>query len=410
MTRTDAIRAILAAWLCLVPALAEGRGLERRLPPGATSGRIEYPGGSSPSFDRFLSQLDTLVSFGSNEVRIVHVGGSHIQGGMWSGRLRKDLMSMRYGMDGGRGMVFPYSAAGTNTPVGYRSSYSGEWTWTRCLKPDSAHPLGLSGMSVSTSDPTAFLCIDLATRDERDWTPGFTFKSIDIIGYGSGGARPVVVMDSDTLSGRRISEQQVWRFELPYYTDFVKVVPKGLPGELTILGLVLDKPMIGLTYSEIGVNGASTISYLQCDGFERDMALLKPNLVIFSIGINDIQGKEFEAARFISRYEKLMEMAERASPGCAFLFTTNNDSYRKGSPNPFTDECTKAFRTLASRHKAALFDLYKAMGGNGSIVNWEEAGLARNDRIHFTREGYELIADMMFEALKQELSNRRKRK
>jgi lysophospholipase L1-like esterase len=306
-------------------------------------------------------------------------------------------------------MVFPYSAAGTNTPVGYRSSYSGEWTWSRCLKPDGVHPLGATGMSVSTSDPTAFLCIDLATTDERDWTPGFTFKSLDIIGYASGGARPVIVMESDTLSGRRISEKQIWHFDLPYYTDFLKVVPNGLPGELTILGIVLDRPMIGLTYSEIGVNGASTASYLQCDGFERDMALLKPSLVIFSIGINDIQGKEFDASRFISRYEKLMSMVEKASPGCAFLFTTNNDSYRKGSPNPFTEECTRAFRTLAARHKAALFDLYGAMGGRGSIVSWEEAGLAKADRIHFTKDGYELIADMMFEALKQELSNRRKR-
>ena len=165
MTRTDAIRAILAVWLCLVPALAGGRGLERRLPPGATAGRIEYPGGSSPSFDRFLSRLDTLISYGFPDVRIVQVGGSHVQGGMWSGRLRKDLMSMRYGMDGGRGMVFPYSAAGTNTPVGYRSSYSGEWTWTRCLKPDTEHPLGLSGMSVSTSDKEAFF-ISTATRKD----------------------------------------------------------------------------------------------------------------------------------------------------------------------------------------------------------------------------------------------------
>ena len=384
--------------------------IERRLPSAARLGRIEYPGGRSASFDAFLSKLDSLVSFGGPDIRIVHVGGSHIQGGMWSGELRKNLLTMRYGMDGGRGLVFPYSAAGTNTPTNYMSSYSGEWSNSKCLSPDPAHPLGASGISVSTSDPSASFMIDLSPRDQQNWTPGFTFRSVDILGYGTQGVQPVIVMDRDTLSGRRDEARQLWHFDLPYYSEWVKVAPQGLPGELTITGLYLDKPLTGLTYSEIGVNGASTASYLRCNGFQRDMEFLKPDLVIFSIGINDIQGKEFNSNGFISAYSILIQEVLKASPGCAILLTTNNDSYKKGTPNPQTPECIRAFRTIAAAFDAALFDLYGAMGGQGSIASWEEAGLARGDRIHFTKEGYELIGDMMFEAMKQALKERRNRK
>ena len=61
--------------------------------------RIQYPAGESPDFDRFLRKTDTLVTFGAGDVRILHIGGSHVQGGMWTQQLRRDLMMLRYGLE-----------------------------------------------------------------------------------------------------------------------------------------------------------------------------------------------------------------------------------------------------------------------------------------------------------------------
>ena len=77
---------------------------------------LEMPAGASPTYNRFLRKLDTLIATGGVDVRVLHVGGSHVQGGTWSDRLRRNFLSLRYGADGGRGLVFPFSAAGTNTP------------------------------------------------------------------------------------------------------------------------------------------------------------------------------------------------------------------------------------------------------------------------------------------------------
>ena len=39
------------------------------------------------------------------------------------------------------------------------------------------------------------------------------------------------------------------------------------------------------------------------------------------------------------------------------------------------------------------------MGGLYSMRNWEHAGLAQTDKVHFTNDGYKLIGDLLYNAL-----------
>lgn len=353
---------------------------------------LQFPG-SPADFDLFLHKLDTLVVTGRGNVRILQVGGSHVQGGTWSDQLRRNLLAMRYGMDGGRGLVFPFAAAGTNTPSSYQSSCSGSWTYSRCLKPESR--LGLTGMAVSTSDTAATVFIDLAERERRAWSQTYMFRSVDVLGYGS--LEPVLVMGRDTVAGVRRGAR--WHYDLPHYADYVRVGFRGFPGQYTLTGLYLDRPSSGLTFSEVGVNGAATGSFLKCEDFRRDLALVAPDLVIFSIGINDIQGTDFDARHFVDNYARLVREVRSVNPHCAILFTTLSDSYRHHVPNRFGAEATRALYELASRYDAALWDLFDIMGGLGSIDAWHEAGLAAGDHVHFTPEGYRLLGDLLFNAI-----------
>ncbi len=357
--------------------------------------RIQYPSGKSPDFDLFLRKLDTLSVYGNASVRILHVGGSHVQGGTWTQQLRRNFMTMRYGMDGGRGMVFPFAAAGTNTPSGYTSECTGEWTFSRCVKPNEKIPLGVTGMSVSTTDSTATLLIDTAERNPREWAPRFMFRSVEILGSGS--ARPVVLMDRDTLEGK--PSKYGYHFDLPHFTDYVRVAFRGFPGQFTLTGIYLDRPGGGITLSEAGVNGASTKSWVSCKDFGRDLKLIQPDLVIFSVGINDVQGTDFEQDRFIRNYNKLIAEVRSVNPHCAILFTSNNDSFRNRLPNRHGESAEMAFARLAVENNAAFWDLFDIMGGAGSSVSWEGAGLMRGDRVHFTPAGYDLLGDLLFNAI-----------
>ena len=386
--------AVLAA--TLLPAGAQNP-YRRRIPPMRYArierNALQFPGGSSADFDAFLRKLDTLVLTGRGDVRILHIGGSHVQGGTWTNTLRKNLMALRYGMDGGRGLVFPYAAAGTNTPMGYQSSYTGTWTSSRCLSPETV--MGVTGMTVTTADTAATVALDLVPEERKMWDLRFTFRSIDVLGYGD--LEPVILSGRDTLRGRQVDER--WHFELPRYIDFFRVGFRGYPGRFTLKGLYLDNPANGLTVSEAGVNGAATSSFLKCEDFTRDLQLVKPDLVIFSIGINDLQGADFDARRFISNYGKLVQMVRRANPHCAFLFTSCNDSWKNGRSNPHGARAEHAFEEIARGCDGAFWDLYDIMGGSGSMDAWVNAGYARPDHIHFTPEGYTILGNLLFNAL-----------
>ena len=399
------MRKVLIALLLLVPLTLAGQ--HRHIPalPFAhlERNRIQYPSGKSPDFDRFLRKADTLITFGAGDVRILHIGGSHVQGGTWTQQLRRNLMSLRYGLDGGRGLVFPYNAAGTNTPMGYTTRAAGEWSMTRNLKPDDSIPLGLTGLSVTTCDTSAVLLVDLTERDAREASPRFSFRSVDIFGHGD--AWPVIYLDRDTLEGR--FDGWKYHFDLPHYAESLLVGFRGFPGDFTLTGIYLDRPSHGLTLSECGVNGASTRAWLDCSDLVRDLAFVRPDLVILSIGINDIQGADFNADRFIRNYDKLLSYIHAVNPHCAILFTTNNDSYRNHVPNPHSEACEMAFARLAVRHDAALWDLFDMMGGSGSAASWEAAGWMKADRIHFTPEGYDLLGNLLFNALMEALKKTR---
>ena len=388
---------ILTALAIFLPAGAQQLRFHTRIPPlgfvHEDRNTLRFPGGESPDFDAFLRKLDTLVLTGRGDVRIVHIGGSHVQGGTWTNTFRKDLLSIRYGLDGGRGFLFPYAAAGTNTPVGYQTSYTGTWTSSRCLKPDTV--MGLSGMTVSTTDTSATVALDLLPETRRMWDIRYTVRSVDVLGYGE--LEPVIMMGRDTVRGRQVGEN--WRFDLPHYADFFRIGFRGYPGRFTIKGVYVDNPATGLTVSEVGVNGAATSSFLKCDDFVKDLKMVQPDLVIFSIGINDLQGVDFDARRFISNYGKLVQLVRHANPHCTFLFTSCNDSWKNGRPNPFTARSRQAFEEIAAGCDAAFWDLFDIMGGAGSMDAWVRGGYARPDYIHFTPEGYTILGNLLFNAL-----------
>ena len=396
MKRLFLLLALLAAvW----PSLAQVR-YHRRIPPmpyaRTERNALRFPGGESADFKAFIRKLDTLVVTGRGDVRILHIGGSHVQGGTWTNTLRKNLMALRYGMDGGRGLVFPYAAAGTNTPLGYQSSYTGTWTSSRCVKPETV--MGVSGMTVSTADSAATVSLDLLPETRKTWDFRFTVRSVDVLGYGD--LEPVILAGRDTVRGRQEGEN--WHIELPHYMDYIRVGFLGFPGKFTLKGLYLDNPESGLTVCEAGVNGATTSAFLKCEDFTRDLQVVKPDLVIFSIGLNDLQGTDFDVRRFISNYGKLVQRVRHANPHCAFLFTSCNDSRKNGRTNPFGARAEKAFEEIAAGCGGAFWDLYDIMGGAGSMESWVSAGLARADHIHFTPEGYTILGNLLFNALMDE--------
>ena len=399
---------VLAALLCAVlPAQELPRAEIAQQPPCVHVDRagLHFPG-SRDAQDHFYGLLDSLMAGSGRSVNIWHVGGSHVQAGHFSYRLQERLTTMADSLKGERGFIFPYRIAKTNSDKSFRTSFTGEWlsAMAASTHKDLNPRFGIMGIAAQTSDSLATVGIGLNISADTLWR----FNRFRILGYASSpDVRPYLVSGSDTLDFVIDTETQSYLFDLPAETDTVTIgfhIPEGQ--SFTLTGTEPISGRKGINYYCSGVNGARLTTWLeQCPDLPRDLQLVKPDLAIFAVGINDSACKavDFKPEVFKENYRRLIRLIREQSPDCAFVFITNNDSYRYISRgmtyNHNGPTVQKAMFELAKEYGAAVWDVYDIMGGKDSVIKWRDAGLVKSDRLHFTQEGYVLLGDMLYNAL-----------
>ena len=367
--------------------------------------RFIYPGDSLP-MERFFQKMDSVIFLGEGDVNIMHIGGSHVQAGIFTQQFRDNLLNIGTDLIGGQLFVFPFSAGKTNNPSYYMVKYMGEWSYCRnAVRAEFEKRMGLAGAAITTSDSLALVSIITRERYPSDTPPTFEFNKVTVLGYSeTENVVPVVSYEDSIIQAIHDEKLASYVFDLPSYTDSICILFDSVPGEFTITGMLLESDRSGINVHGIGVNGASVPSYLRCEDFERDLALIKPDLVIFGIGINDAAEKDFDKWIFKQNYNHLIKIIQRVNPDCALLFLTNNDSFKRIKKNKYAVNengliVQEAFMELAKKYDAVVWDQFDVMGGLNSMKQWEEAGLAKKDKVHFTNEGYRLLGDLLYNAL-----------
>ena len=126
-------------------------------------------------------------------------------------------------------------------------------------------------------------------------------------------------------------------------------------------------------------------------------------MVIFGIGINDAAAPDFDTAAFRANYASLIDSIRSVNSDCAFVFITNNDSFRRVKRRYEVNRngllAREVFYRLADDYDGAVWDQFEIMGGLKSMDTWYKEGLAQKDRVHFTNAGYKLIGDLFSNAL-----------
>lgn len=360
---------------------------------------ITFPGDSA-ALGHAFHKLDSLIFFGKGQVNILHIGGSHVQAGVLSNRMRNNMLSLSPDIKNERGFFFPYRLAQTNNPSNYNVTATADWEGQRCSVSYMNSQWGMSGVTATTQSP--FSDVTIYAKDD---TTLYSFKKVRIYHVLDDASFKIKInkahLVNHSFTDSTAGYTEFHFLEVQDTLEFSVVKTDSLQSYFTIQGVqfITDKP--SLVYHSIGVNGASTKSYLRCEQFGPQLKALQPDLVIFGIGINDayMTADLFKPADFEARYQKLMDMFTAANPKCAFLFLTNNDSYyKRRMPNPNVYKVNTSMRKLCIKNGAALWDLFEIMGGYNSIKSWENYKIAKADKIHFTKEGYELQADIMFDA------------
>jgi len=367
-----------------------------------------YIAQTNPStLQSFIAKFDAAITHKSVNISIVHIGGSHVQSGTFPNTVRQEFLKAYPDLTASRGLIFPYAAAPKcNNPTDYRTKSVGRFGLVRNAYQEHIKPLGISGIAVYTLDSISEVKII-----HRDSLTKFNTTKITLLGYSTEDSACIPVLLTDTtpfLPTKTIPEKRQFIYENVCVKDsFAFSLVNKDNASFTITGMLLENENPGITYHSIGVNGASVGAFLRCVHFEEEIPLLAPDMVIFGLGINDASGPNFEPSTFKENYLTLVEQFKKANPHCFFIFITNNDSYKKvGKKYQVNKNALKVreiMYELAEETGGAVFDQFEIMGGLQSMEKWRLAKLAQNDRVHFTKAGYELMGKLLFNAIIREV-------
>lgn len=360
----------------------------------------------SSAFNKIYSKLDSLILFGKGNLNIVQIGASHTQADIFSHRMRVRLQTFHPGLVGSRGFVFPYKMTKSNNPTNYSISWTGLWTTCRNVEWRKTCDLGISGASATTTDINAKLTISMSHKNEVNYDFNeikiFTAPMVgqfDIVPDESMGKYTVERIDSVGLIDIKFEKyQSVAKFH--FERDF------NTQTSFTLYGFDLCNDNPGVTYSALGINGASLSSWLKCVHFERQLKHLNPDWFIIFLGVNDGNSVNFKEEIFYSNYVAFIDRVRRYCPNAVWTFVVPNDFYLLGRrPNPAMELEQSVAKQLVEKYNQSMFSIFESMGGLGSSLTWVNNGLMAHDKVHMTVAGYNLCADMFFNAFLQSYSN-----
>ena len=353
--------------------------------------------GSEDALEYFFKKLDCTIFEEEGKVNVVHMGGSHVQGGTLSHAMRMNLAQLAPELNVERGFFFPHRLANTNMPGNIYVKKMGTWEGCRNSIPRNNCPWGFSGIDAITRDRDA----GFALQSFSGAGEAYAFKELRVFEhYRSNTMVPVCTPVPDSTYVDTVAGVRCWFFNA--LVDSVAVsfdAAEEGESQYTLQGIQMVRDEPGLIYHALGVNGAATKSFLRSENFIEQGAYVAPDLVIFGLGINDAYkpDSDWHPEEYKARYDTLVDWFRTINPDCAFIFMTNNDSYyKRRTPNKHALDVVRVMEELSKEHDAALWDLFGVMGGLNSIVLWEEHRLAKSDKIHFTRAGYRLNSDLLF--------------
>ena len=368
---------------------------------------VLYTPAGNPNLETFFGKLDKFYFDGDEGFTVLHLGDSHIQAGVVSWCLRRHFESLCHDSYGDFGLLAPLSVAPKNNhPYYYVSRNSGNWEFERIIKNVTGTQIGLSGFVAFTKDSLANLTFAFPKRSVKE---KHEFTKVKLL-HGVSDTCYDIFTNVDSLMVDCINDFTEGYTEMVYSHSFdslvfkfVRNVDSRACAEMHVHGVLVEDSLPNVNFITIGTNGASTESYIKEKHVLEQLEVVKPDLAIVALGVNDASGTNFDKGRFVQNYKKIVNAILQANPDCAIIFVSNNDfCTKRGGNNHNQTLVVEAMKDLSKTYHASLWNLFAVMGGQRSIYTWQKHGLANTDKIHFTNDGYMLEGDLLFGAILRE--------
>lgn len=347
---------------------------------------IEDFGGTMSHFRAALAQA------GSRPVRIAFFGDSFIEGDI----LTSDLREMLQAQYGGKGVGWvDISCVSERFRLTAKTNNSG---WEKHHANDkSGHKGAMQGLNgayfickgnasfnVTTSKGHA------ATADKATvfYVPG----SLTIKGRVNGAEAQPTLHEGGAMTAAEFQSPGIGKFAF------------DASGNGRVFGVALDgnTGVCVDNYSMRGSNGWYTAN--TADETLAAYARLRPyDLFIFEYGLNIANKKQTDYTPYTSKFKKVIRKIKTHFPNASILILGSGDRDERTADGFATmkgvKELMAAQRQMAADEGVAFWNLFLAMGGDGSIARMQKKGQANLDYTHINPAGGKVVAKSLFLAL-----------
>lgn len=406
----------------------------------------------------FFGKLEVLQDKNISQVRIVHIGDSHIQAGFFTGKNR-EILQERFG-NAGLGFTFPHRLANSNGIREVRYFSSIPWSGLRNIHSTELDSVGVSGFALKTdindfaiklevkNEKYFFNTLKLVTpQSAKMLLPATSGQTVDFKNY-SVEKKVYLIKSGDALStiARKygVTVTQIKqanglksnlikagakliipvKTEKPAHIDrnnFTLMefendgnsfrlhteepisnlwfLPNSDLKKFSLNGFILENDQPGIIYSGIGVNGARFSDYNKTGLFFEQLPSLEPDLLVISLGTNEAHDK-LDVGKFKEKLKEFVLKVKEVQPDMPIIFTTPPPSFFKRQfPNTYAADYAAALQDWAEEEGFAVWDLFSVLGGNQKVRQNRNNGMISRDFVHYSEKGYDYSAEMFSEAL-----------
>lgn len=386
------------------------QGLAQQL--RAPGGSLENPcllwvGGScaQTALDTFFSSLDALRERREQGAVVVSALGNSLIAADHITDVVRERLTERFG-DAGRGflLVDRMAAYGPRTRTGRAEAGFLPRTLGEVNRPPPPFPFSMAGV----------LHVAQQSTHSRFELQGETRGTLHWLDHPDAGAIRLELDDRElaTLpslpSPERATEQRLTSFAFP--PDAGKLDLFAEPGA-TLYGLALERSGPGVVLDTLGVPSVDASLFLNASEklFVEALASRQPRLVTFFLGGNETKrvawGKS-DRCKVEKDLRRLIERVKKAAPQASCLVVGPIDAVKGGrgkrdafAPRPELPEVNALQRRAALASGCAYFDLFAAMGGDGSLHRFHAQGLLHDDLVHPRGDGLDLLGELVSEAV-----------
>lgn len=367
---------------------------------------IVDPNHTLDSFYAKLARTDAKQP--SAITRITHYGDSPITNDGITAPVRR-LLQERFG-DAGHGFILvdrPWAWYG-HQAITFTSG--GGWTSDSLMNPgvnDGA--LGLGGVTFRASGAGKYA--RFAPASDGDTGKSFSRMDVYFLRQPSGGQFVVSVngANEQTVATRSDgTESGFYEIDAPQKGANTFEI-KTLSGSVRLFGAVLENDGPGVVYDSLGVNGAYAgllATVMNEQHWASQLQHRQPDLVIINYGTNESQyASDNQMARYDHDLREVIRRVRAALPNVSILVVSPMDrgthSGGKVVTLPAIPKIVELQRRVATESNCAFFNLFAAMGGEGTMAKWHEGKnhLVGGDLTHPTAEGDEKVGALIYQAI-----------